>query len=224
MKKIKFLILALICVCLNFNAINAQTKVSVLGDSYSTFVGWMKPETNANWYGKPRPNDVKTVEQTWWYLLVKALDGELEVNNSWSGSTICHTGYSKKDFSDRSFVSRVHQLGNPDLIVIFGGTNDSWAGVPMGKDMYKKWTRQDLFNFRPAFCYLLSQLKQLYPQARIVNLTNCDLSKEVTESMDEICHRYKVTNVLLQKIDKQAGHPSIKGMQMICDQLMEHLN
>lgn len=46
-------------------------------------------------------------------------------NNSYSGSTVCHTGYQKADYSDRSFATRMDNLGNPDVLLVFGGTNDS---------------------------------------------------------------------------------------------------
>ena len=49
--------------------------------------------------------------------------------NSYSGSTICNTGYRDEDYSDRSFINRTTLLGNPDIILICGGTNDSWANA-----------------------------------------------------------------------------------------------
>lgn len=210
-------------------AATAQQKVSVLGDSYSTFGGYVSPSTNLCWYngtdgGVDKQNDVKLVEQTWWHQLIYGRGYLLERNNSYSGSTVCLTGYRKEDYSDRAFITRIHNLGNPDIILVFGGTNDSWAKVPVGDFQYADWTRADLFNFRPAFCYLLYHLKQLYPDARICNLTNSELSAEITASMDEICRHYHVTNIRLHDVDKQWGHPSIKGMASICEQVGEVLD
>ena len=40
----------------------AQKKLSILGDSYSTYYGYVTPDTNLCWYGVPeekRENDVK---------------------------------------------------------------------------------------------------------------------------------------------------------------------
>ena len=77
----------------------AQTKsVSILGDSYSTFEGAI-PQGNAIWYFKknnPKQTDVNRVEQTWWDLLIKRKGWKLEMNNSYSGATICNTGYRKR--------------------------------------------------------------------------------------------------------------------------------
>ena len=158
----------------------AQKKVSILGDSYSTFYGHVSPAANLCWYGVPgekKENDVTKVEETWWYRFIHEHGFQLERNNSYSGSTVCHTGYEKADYSDRSFITRIHNLGTPDIILVFGGTNDSWAGAPIGVYQYDGWTKADLYSFRPAFCYLLASLKQLYPAARIYNITNSELSE-----------------------------------------------
>ena len=68
-------------------AASAQTKkVSILGDSYSTFKG-CNPEGYAPFYPDAH-NDVKEVEQTWWSLYIQAKGYQLEKNNSWGGTTI----------------------------------------------------------------------------------------------------------------------------------------
>ena len=153
----------------------AQKKLSILGDSYSTYYGYVTPDTNLCWYGVPeekRENDVKRVEDTWWYLLINEHGYQMERNNSYSGSTVCHTGYEKADYSDRSFVTRMDNLGNPDVLLVFGGTNDSWAKAPIGSYQYADWTKADLYSFRPAFCRLMDYLTKRYPDTRIYNITN----------------------------------------------------
>ena len=50
---------------------NAQ-RVSILGDSYSTFEDFMTPETNELWYyakNAPEKTDVNRVQDTWWWQL-----------------------------------------------------------------------------------------------------------------------------------------------------------
>lgn len=204
------------------SGIFAQKKISILGDSYSTFYGYVVPAGNACWYGVPgekKENDVKQVEETWWYRFIDEHGYKLECNNSYSGATICHTGYDKADFSDRSFVTRMDSLGNPDIIFIFGGTNDSWAGSPIGHFQYENWTKADLYNFRPAFCYLLDHITRSYPNARVYNLMNTELSEDITNSINEICSHYGITNIHLRDIEKQWGHPSVKGMKSISEQV-----
>lgn len=49
----------------------APKKVSILGDSYSTFAGH-NPEGYAPFYPNDR-NDVTKVEETWWDLYIKIM-------------------------------------------------------------------------------------------------------------------------------------------------------
>ncbi len=219
----KILLSALIFTA-NLISMNAQ-KVSILGDSYSTYSGEVSPDWNYCWYFNDKKNegknDVETSDQTWWKILIKEKGYKLEKNNSFSGSTVCYTGYGKADYSDRAFITRMANLGNPDIILVFGGTNDSWAKSPIGYYEYTNWTRQQLYSFRPAFCYMINYIKSNYPKAKIYNICNSELSKEVTETEAKVCEYYGIVNIQLTDIDKQAGHPSIKGMRAIATQVGE---
>ena len=201
-------------------AASAQNKkVSILGDSYSTFQGII-PANYSSFYPNDR-NDVVEVEQTWWSLYIKAKGYQLEKNNSWGGTTICGTGYGGMDFSRNNFIARVDSLGTPDIIFVFGGTNDAWANSPVGEYQYADWTKEDCKNFRPALACLLDKLQKRYPEAAIYSLLNSELREPINESMREICKHYNVQLIELHDIDKQNGHPSISGMKSICNQLVE---
>lgn len=207
----------------------AQKKVSILGDSYSTFQGYVTPGSNDCWYfgnGKNADsrNTLETVEQTWWYRLVHGHGMELDVNNSWSGTTVCLTGYRSEDASDRAFITRMFNLGNPDIILVFGGTNDSWAGSPVGEYRYKDWKKADLYAFRPAFAYMLHSLQRLYPDTEVYCITNSELSDAITGSIDTICRHYGVKNIMLHDIHKQGGHPSAEGMESISRQVWDAIS
>lgn len=221
-------LLTLLLILIACQSGTAQKNFSVLGDSYSTFEGEVTPKWNDIWYSGNTltnfGNDVTCVEQTWWHKLASTPEYVLDVNNSWSGSTICNTGYNSADYSDRSFITRVHNLGNPDVILIFGGTNDSWAGAPIGQYKYDDWTESDLYSFRPAFAFLLHQLKTLYPNATIINILNTELTPEINGSVDEICLHYGIDNLRLNNIAKQSGHPSAEGMQSIYEQVRNILS
>ena len=113
MKSIRFIIVSLVLTLAL--AAFGQKKVSVLGDSYSTFGGAVQPETNLCWYNGPdsgwdKNNDVKELDQMWWDILCKQNGWVMERNNSYSGSTVSCTGYSKKYYSDRAFITRVLNL------------------------------------------------------------------------------------------------------------------
>lgn len=215
MKKIVLLILMVA----TFACVSAQSKkVSILGDSYSTFIGII-PANYSSFYPNDR-NDVTEIGQTWWSLYIQAKGYTLEKNDSWGGTTICGTGYGRMDSSRNNFISRVDSLGNPDLIFVFGGTNDAWANSPMGEYQYSDWTKEDCKNFRPAVACLIDMLKQRYPNAEFCFILNSELKESVNESMREICNHYNVKLVELHDIEKQNGHPSINGMKSICEQLL----
>lgn len=193
---------------------SSQVKVSILGDSYSTFEGH-NPEGNAIWYGPNRGNDVKQVEDTWWYRLIEDNGLDLELNNSWSGATICNTGYRGDDYSYCSFLTRSGDLGaNPDLIYIFGGTNDAWANAPLGDA-----DGTDMYTVRPATKAMLQNIKATYPNALCFVIINSEISNEVVEALIEASEAEGVPYLQLKEIDKQSGHPSISGMKAIASQV-----
>ena len=222
MKKLSMFLLMVVCATMSYA--QAKESVAILGDSYSTYEGYLTPSTNEIWYFQPwrdKRTDVNDVKQTWWWQVIDRGGFKLGVNNSYSGSTICNTGYNDEDYTARSFVTRYNNLGTPDIIFVFGGTNDSWANVPVGEFKYEDIRRADLFTFRPAMAYLMQGLINHYPGTRIYVLINNELSDEVTNSMKTIADRYGIPYIQLKDIDKKGGHPSIKGMSQIADQILK---
>lgn len=219
MKQLAFTLLLLLAA----TTMSAQQRksLSILGDSYSTFENYLQPDSNFVWYfqGKHDNTDVTRVEETWWSLLLKKTGMKLCQNNSFSGSTISSTGYNKEDYSERSFCKRLWNLGCPDVIVVLGATNDSWAGSPIGEYKYADWTPQDLYSFRPAMAYMLYHLKNRYPNTEIYFVMNSELKEEITSSCRTLCARYAIPFIQLENIDKINGHPSIKGMEAIAEQV-----
>lgn len=218
MKRVVIFLFGIIA-CMGMQA-QSKRSISILGDSYSTFRGYVVPDTNAVWYPqKPENNDVQDIRQLWWHQLIREHGYRLCQNNSFSGATICNTGYDKEDYSDRSFCTRLWYLGDPDIILMFGGTNDSWAHSPIGDYQYGDWKKSDLYKFRPAIAYLLANLQNRYPGTEIYVIINTELGDDVTSSMKTVCDHYNVKYIELKDIEKQWGHPSQKGMKAIADQV-----
>lgn len=213
----KKLAISILFVALAITASAQAKKVSILGDSYSTFEGII-PAGYATFYPNNQ-NDVKEVGQTWWSLYNADMGYELEVNDSWGGTTICNIGYGRRNVASTSFNSRLWKLGNPDIIFVFGGTNDAWANSPVGEYQYEGWSKEDCNSLRPALAYMLENLKTIYPKASIYVLLNSELKEDVNESFRTVCSHCGVQLIELHDIEKQNGHPSIKGMQAINQQL-----
>ena len=202
-------------------------RVTIFGDSYSTFEGYLTPRYNEPWYYTPdnphhaKGNDVTRVEHTWWWQVIDQMGWKLEMNNSYSGSTVGYAGYNYDNYKPRSFNTRVENLGNPDIILSCCITNDSWTGELVGNYKWANWTDDDLWFFRPAMARLCSVIKQNYPLARVYFILNTDLKPEHAESMRVICRHYGLPLIELHDIDKQLGHPSQAGMKAIAQQVMD---
>lgn len=203
-------------------------SVTIFGDSYSTFEGYLTPDTNEVWYftaaRQQQGNDVNRVEQTWWWQVKERMGWKVERVNAYSGSTVCFTGYNKQDYTPRSFLTRLPNLGEPDIILVCAATNDSWCGAPIGEYQYGNWTRSNLFSFRPAMAKLCHDLKTQYPQAEILFILNSELRESINESVRVICRHYGIPLLELHDIDKQRGHPSVAGMKAIADQVVHVLS
>lgn len=201
---------------------------TILGDSYSTYKEFVEPATNAVWYptSANTPNDVKDVNDTWMKLFAQEYGAELVMNNSYSGSPICYDGYGagETDSTEFSYVKRVENLKEAELIIVEGATNDAWAGAQIGEYKYSDWTDTDLTTFRPALAYVFDYMKKNYPASDVVFMLNNGLSPEIIESVETICEHYGVRLLKLQDISKRSDHPNMQGMTEIKNQLIDFLN
>ena len=114
---------------------NRTVKVSILGDSISTFNGWCDKSNipsgkSSTMYYPKSDGDVLDVGDTWWYKLIynKMEHGTFEKNISAGNTTVVQntTGDSSAYWYGWDFGTRLQAqgLGNPDVVCIFGGTND----------------------------------------------------------------------------------------------------
>lgn len=209
----------------------------IIGDSYSTYEG-MIPEGYAVYYSKEGRGDPEfmvtkmELEDTWWMRLINATGATLAQNNSWSGSTLCYTGYSGDCSHTSSFIYRYRQLKDAgffkenkiDTVLVFGGTNDSWANAPLGELKYDGFEEGDLFSVLPAFCYFMKTLKEDLPTAKIVFIANCDIKCEIVEGIKTAGQYFGVETVALHDITKEHGHPNVQGMSEICQQVLMEIN
>lgn len=206
----------------------------IFGDSYSTFENFVPDGYEVYYSEKGRPEtDVTKVLQTWWHQVITEANLNLVLNNSWSGSTICYTGYHNSDCSQSSsFIYRLNVLieqdffskNKVDTVFVFGGTNDSWADAPLGTIKYDNWGKNDLYSVLPAISYFLKTLKDKLPKADIYCLINTELKPEISDGMRKACQMYGITAISFDTIDKKCGHPTIKGMQDIKNTVLRVLS
>lgn len=72
--------------------------------------------------------------------------------------------------------------------------------------------------------YMLDYMLGRYPNVKIYFLLNSDLKETINESVKTICKHYNVDCIELKDIDKKEGHPSIKGMEQISNQISDFLS
>ena len=208
-------------------------NVMIFGDSYSTFEGYI-PKGYGIYYTNAghEKTDVRHVEETWWHRLCKDMDLNLVLNNSWSGSTVGYLGYNDTDCSKTSsFIYRLDRLveegffkeNDIDTVFVFGGTTDRWSGNQTGDVMLSDWTREDLYLVSPAICYFVHRLTEVLPDANIVCIVNTDLRPEIGEATRAACEAFGASCLTLEYLNKKCGHPTIRGMADIEEQLLAFL-
>lgn len=216
--------------------------VSILGDSISTFKGYI-PEADginlAHRHRYPQDDLLTDVGDTWWMRLINTLEARLGVNDSWAGSTVSNfRDHNEKDFGPdaaMASITRIKNLGangTPDLIIFFGGTND--AGKMIEKGSFNPARKLDLAaykwdSFADAYSEAIFRLKHFYPNADIVAISpsisggyydNARLS-EFADLALELCLHYniKCADVRLSGLTidmlPDTLHPNSDGMECI---------
>ena len=193
----------------------------ILGDSYSTFRGYI-PEAYIYFYPAPeKVADVLTVEDTWWHILMQRNNMRLVQNNSYSGSTIC-AHVREKHPRNGCYVARAKDYfsgdKSMDYIFIFGGTNDSWLNRPAGQLQFADWTEEDLMQVIPAYCSVLNDITKHNPDSVVVSIVNYLIHPDIRNGMVAAAEHYGVRSVVLEAFDNN-GHPSALGMRQIADQV-----
>lgn len=203
-------------------------NIMIFGDSYSTFEGYI-PEGYAVYYSGEETDrtDVRRVEETWWHGVCADFGLNLVRNDSWSGSTVCNTGYNGDCSKTNSFIYRLEKLEAEgffkenaiDTVFIFGCTNDSWADAPLGEMKTAGIEKEELFSVLPAIGYFVGRVKEILPEAEIVFLINTELKPAIGDTIEAVSRHFGTHSLRLGPIDKRNGHPTIRGMQDIREQV-----
>ncbi len=152
---------------------NQAKKFSLLGDSVSTLFGYSRP-MGAEFYSAVRlyETGVYDLADTWWGQVIAVLGGQLLVNNSYAGSTVCRSPYDEvgsSACSDRRTAAMGEDGEAPDVIFVFVGLNDCGLGVKLAPTCEAE--KGDLTVFSEAYGAMLTKLKANYPRAVVWCLT-----------------------------------------------------
>ena len=233
------------------NTANVGKKISILGDSISTYEGYVG--SNPSYYPS---SDVTSVDDTWWKQIIERLNGKLLVNNSWSGSTVTYR--DGQSYKAMCLPGRCENLGtdteNPDIILMLCGTNDYKGGISLGtytgSDSLPELTAN--LGFRECYAIMLNSIRVKYPDAKIYCMTlfggnnttfpvktaNSSSSKTLYDynlAIKEISNLFGCEVIDLQKcgihystynkyLDSSGlTHPNKDGMKLIADYVYNKL-
>ena len=170
-------------------------KLSILGDSISTFDGYIPTDYNIFY---PGSGDISTVEKTWWWQMMNTTGMELNANASSSNTTITGDSLDTTGSAPGCSTKRMIDLtpGDdgpaPDILIVFMGTNDFLRSVELGT--FTEPSQQDegiVTNFCDAYELMIQKLNALYPNAEIYF---CTLLETNAGDVDEYPQSYPATN------------------------------
>ena len=172
------------------------TRLGIMGDSISTFQG-MIPPNHRTYYTDPPGSgcDVTSWTQTYWGLLITQYwKCELDVNSSWSGSSVADgkEGDARTPFVDHS---RLDLFKNPDTIILFGGTNDRPdKGIGLGEYSYDVPLSQmnTYKRFRDAYIYVIRYLQEKHPGVQFICIIGTHVEDEYASSIESIANHYNL--------------------------------
>ena len=236
------------------NLANYEGKViSILGDSISTFAGYIPIADGFNLQHRPRypqSNLFSDVNLTWWMQTITALDAKLGINDSWAGSTVTNTITGNSgDLGEKAAMAsltRIQNLGangTPDVILLYGGTNDIGRLLPLGSfDPATAPTEVDLTTTKwttvaDAYVNAIMRLQYYYPEAEILVMlptytasyyTNAKLAQYNTV-FSAICEHYGIPYIDLRDCGISTAnlpdgiHPDATGMDYITRAVLDTL-
>lgn len=237
----------------NQNGYNRRKRyISILGDSISTFKGY-NPVDYKVFYEENNcmRADIKDTLNTWWGQVIQKLNGELLVNNSWSGSRVTKLPGSTNVFPSACSEERTCGLHiecadscyMPDDIIIFLGVND-WSFAAKHGDIDDHPDDNEYFG--TAYRLMLSRIKFNYPKSRIWCCTLCStyMSDNQNFEFPEVLNGNDINyyNYTISKVAHDMGcnvidlysyntpydtidgtHPNKSGMNTIADLVVREM-
>ena len=157
-------------------------KVSILGDSISTFTGTMPADYNIYY---PESGDIPNAGQTWWGQLLANTGMVLCRNASSANTDVTGNSLALDGSAPGCSIRRIVDLkgtdgSNPDVIIIYMGINDFARSRTLGSFTSPGvQTEGEVMVFTDAYELMLQKIKVLYPTASIYCCTlleRCDLN------------------------------------------------
>ena len=210
MKRLSILLLSLLlaCVCVPAGAQCAHgckaaaysfpKRLGIIGDSISTFEGIIPSDHRPCYKPEYKPGkadvyaDVNEWGKTYWgHLVNEYWHCEIDMNTSWSGSCVADGDPAN---NRTPFVKRTHLFNNPDVIILFGGTNDCQPKREIALGDFDFDTKPEDMNtygrFRDSYIWLVKTLQKNYPDAQIIIIIGNHIEGEYGNSVEAIAKHF----------------------------------
>lgn len=210
------------------NKKHMPTRLAIMGDSISTFKGKI-PSDHKYYYPSTRADcaDVDSWEKTYWgHLINEYWKCELDVNSAWSGSCVADGDPAN---NRTPFVKRCSLFKNPDVIILYGGTNDCQAAREIALGEFDYTSSLDKLNkyarFREAYIWVIGTLQKNYPDAQIICILGNRIDGEYGNSVKAIAEHFELPLVDLRGDTKITPygelHPNAAGHAQIAKRIYE---
>lgn len=183
----------------------AGKKISILGDSISTYSGITDgaaaDTTNSTirynlvWGGYNPHNAAfggSSVDSTWWQSTINALGADRLVNNSHSGGSVFNRALVRCTQLHDNTGDNAGET--PDIIFVYLGTNDNNRTMGNAASLLMSQIKQlgdnDSYsptNLAEAYAVMLYRIQKAYPDAEIYCLTNLERSDVDVEKTHAVC-------------------------------------
>lgn len=180
---------------------SSKKRISILGDSISTLEGYNPKEYNVFYDNENmKKAEISDINDTWWGKVINYLDGELLVNNSYSGSRVSVFKNQSSLFSSGCSNQRTSLLHdgiiNPDIIIIYMGINDFANGVEIGSSLFYE---VNLTRFYDAYYSMINNIKRHYSYSEI---WCCTIPASYMSSNAMFLFPYEYKNIHLDKYNQ----------------------
>lgn len=139
-------------------------NLSILGDSISTFSGYIPSGSNAYYTGSK--GGVSTASLTWWGKVMSALGMNLCVNNSNNGNCASNINGDAKNGLIRASALHTDTV-TPDVIIVYLVTNDFYGRANVGTYNGQGAVPTDQSTFRAGLSMILDTINTNYPFAEV---------------------------------------------------------
>ncbi len=152
--------------------VKEQKTLSVIGDSISTFAGYIPEDVPApNIYYHGNNAGVNNVHKMWWQIVCDKLGFKRNTINAYGGSRVTNTNALGEATTGVSRATALDNGADPDIIIAYIGINDFNGGVTIGDYTGNGVIPDDTTEFATAYARMLYNIRKKYKLAKVYCMT-----------------------------------------------------